>query len=386
MTTVADYRPDHPLAADSPDCFSLCLPREIPSSRRSRLFRAGKKVLWILLSWTSVSGALAYPQTTVAPQTGASLSLGKEEAVPAAIRQSNPTSIEDLKAMEQHVERIVSQVTPSVVAVQVGQGAGSGVVVSADGLVLCAAHVCVQPGRHVRFTFPDGKVAHGLTLGLNHEMDSSMMKITDKGPWPFVDVGDRSSLKTGEWVLALGHPGGFDPERSVVARLGRIIRNGGMLQTDCTLIGGDSGGPLFDMRGRVIGIHSRISAATTENFHVSIATYLEGWERLVKGEEWGEMNATIGVKATTAPEGCRLEQVLENGPGYKAGLLPGDIIMRVDGEDVRDAESLVNCVRSAKAGNDIFIRVKRAGTELSFKVKTEALPIRRWPRRAEPGP
>lgn len=288
--------------------------------------------------------------------------------------------------MEQHVERLITRVSPAVVAVQVGQGAGSGVIVTADGMVLCAAHVCGEPGRPVRFTFPDGRVVHGKTLGLNHEMDSGLMKITDKGTWPHVELGDRMGLKPGEWVLALGHPGGFDAERSVVARLGRVIRAGGMLQTDCTLIGGDSGGPLFDMRGRVIGIHSRISESTSENFHVAIRNYEDSWDRLAKGDEWGierlSVQATIGVRGENGPEGCRLYQVIENGPAYKAGLMAGDLILRVQGETINDAEGLAQTVHKATPGEELIVRIKRAGSELSIKVMAEPV---RWGRGWGPG-
>ena len=211
------------------------------------------------------------------------------EHLPAAFRKDTPPSLDDLKSIEAHVEALVSRVSPAVVAVRIGGATGSGVVISADGLVLCAAHVCVEPNRNVLFIFPDGKTARGKTLGTNHDMDSGLMKITENGPWPHVEIGDLNQARLGDWVLALGHPGGFDRKRSMVVRLGRIIRLGsGALQTDCTLIGGDSGEPLLDMHGRVIGIHSRISDSTAANFHVPIGTFLDTWDRLAKGENWGD--------------------------------------------------------------------------------------------------
>jgi len=85
--------------------------------------------------------------------------------------------------------------------------------------------------------------------------------------------------------LALGHPGGFDLKRSLVVRLGRIIRLApDALQTDCTISPGDSGGPLFDMHGRVIGIHSYISSSPADNFHVPITAYYHSWTMLVKSK------------------------------------------------------------------------------------------------------
>ena len=171
-----------------------------------------------------------------------------------------------------------------MVALEVGFGSGSGVIISEDGLVLTAGHVCGRPGRSVRFTFANGKVAHGKTLGLDADADTGLMKITDPGPWPYVPTGDMDEAKAGDWVLALGHPGGFDLQRSLVVRLGRIIRYvEGALQTDCTISPGDSGGPLFDMAGRVIGIHTAISSSMAENFHVEISEYYSTWDQLAGG-------------------------------------------------------------------------------------------------------
>ena len=202
------------------------------------------------------------------------------------------------------------------------------------------------------------------------------MRITDPGPWPHADLASAGSLRQGDWVVALGHPGGFDPNRAVVARLGRVIRLGLLMQTDCTLMGGDSGGPLFDMHGRVVAIHSRISESTTENFHVPIETYLETWTRLVKGEFWGEERpapqATIGVRGIDGPGGCRLESLNPEGPASRAGLRVGDIVLRVGTEPVRDAESLVRLVRRSSPGEEIMLVVARDGTEVPVKVRVEA--------------
>src|SRR6267143_302799 len=146
------------------------------------------------------------------------------DELPAVFRKAKPTSVDDLKAIEKQVKAIIPRVTRAVVAVQIGGASGSGVVVSEDGLVLTAAHVCGATNREVLFTFPDGSTAHGKTLGLNHAMDAGMMRITNAGPWPHVEVGELYGVKLGDWVLTLGHPGGWDPDRSVVVRLGRLIR------------------------------------------------------------------------------------------------------------------------------------------------------------------
>ena len=200
-------------------------------------------------------------------------------ALPAAFRRAAPVSMADLKAIERHVKAMAARVSPAVVAVQVGSGVGSGVVITEDGLVLTAGHVCGRADRSARFTFPDGKTARGKTLRINQESDLGLMQITDRGRWSYARVGDLERTQVGDWVLALGHPGGFDLRRSLVVRLGRIIRmEPDALQTDCTISLGDSGGPLFDMHGRIIGIHHAISSALADNFHEPASAFYRGWE------------------------------------------------------------------------------------------------------------
>jgi serine protease Do len=343
--------------------------------------RIGSVLLSITLASINLFGATA---SIPRPPSGST-----SEDLPTAFRRSAPASVDELKLIQSRVETVIARVAPAVVAVVVDGGAGSAVVVSADGLVLCAAHVCSRPDRPVRFTFPNGRKARGKTLGLNYALDCGVMEITDKGPWPHVELGDKDPLRPGDWVLALGHPGGFDADRSVVARLGRVFRLGELLQTDCTLIGGDSGGPLFDMRGNVIGIHSRISESTTENFHVPISSFVDNWDRLAKGEAWGEIEQeprtpTIGVHGVDAPEGCRLEFVRPGGPGARAGLLEGDLILRVQNESVIDAACLTQCIQQTHPGDEITVLINRNGVEMPVQINVEA---RFWrPGRRPPGP
>jgi serine protease Do len=279
--------------------------------------------------------------------------------------------------MEQRVKALVSRVSPAVVAVEVGYGSGSGVVVSADGLVLTAGHVAGRPGRSVRFTFPDGKLAHGKTLGVDTDTDSGLMRITDPGPWPYAAMGDLEDTAVGDWVLALGHPGGFDLKRSLVVRLGRVIRFAdGALQTDCTISPGDSGGPLFDMAGRVIGIHTAISSPTSENFHVAINEYYDVWDQLVQGARATDLVAhprsSIGATATDDAPGCRLTSIEKNGPASKAGLKVGDIVLKVDHRDITVAAAFRRWVAEAQPGETLNLEVKRGDRTLELEVQVQA--------------
>ncbi len=296
--------------------------------------------------------------------------------LPTAFIGNAPTSVAQLRTMERHVKVLVARVSPAVVAVEVGNGSGSGVVISADGLVLTAGHVCGKPDRLVRFTFPDGKTARGKTLGRDSESDTGLMRITDQGPWPHAAMGDLAQARVGDWVLALGHPGGFDLRRSLVVRLGRIIRlDEGALQTDCTISPGDSGGPLLDMHGRVIGIHNAISTLLAENFHVAITEFYDHWNLLAKGTdadvEAAAPRSYIGASGVNDADGCRLTEVDEDSPAARAGLEVGDVVLKVNGRDIKVSAAFQRWVSEATPGETLNLQIKRGDEVLSVKVRME---------------
>jgi S1-C subfamily serine protease len=172
-------------------------------------------------------------------------------------------------------------------------GFGSGVVVSEDGLVLTAAHVIGENGSSLMIMFPDGRRARAKALGADRTKDAGMCKIIDPGPWPFVKMGHSASLKQGDWCLATGHPGGPQHGRTPPLRLGRILADGkgtnlaDGITTDATVISGDSGGPLFDLDGNVIGIHSNVGADVMQNRHVPIDVFHDQWDQLLAGRQVG---------------------------------------------------------------------------------------------------
>lgn len=348
--------------------------------------RRGAGLIGLWLCWGAMAGLLA--GETEPTGLGAGLEMPKPVAVqrsdlPLALRRPIPESIEELRTIEKRVRELTTRVSPAVVAVSVGGANGSAVVISKDGLVLTAAHVCESPNRAVNFRFPDGRTAKGITLGTNHEVDAGLMRITDAGLWPYVSVGDLRLLEMGDWVVAVGHPGGFDPERPPVIRLGRVIRLGSsFLQTDCTIISGDSGGPLFDLHGRVVAIHSRISESTAGNFHVPIDAYEQDWTRLAAGENWGEDTGrrawtTIGVRCTDVEMACRISTVEPEGAAAKAGLLPGDIVKRIDGHEITSASELRRWVSRLKPGHEAAVEIVRAEEVKTLKVTVETRRRRR---------
>jgi len=198
-----------------------------------------------------------------------------------------PKTPQELQALEAQVKQVVAKALPCVVGIRIGTEQGSGVIVSEDGLVMTAGHVCHRANQDAEVLLYDGKVVKAKTLGVFRSGDAGLVKIVEPGKWPFLERGQSAELKPGDWCVALGHPLGYMKERPPVVRAGRIVQAGDtLLQTDCALVAGDSGGPLLDLKGRIIGIHSRIGGAMNMNFHVPIDLFITHWDRLLRGEEW----------------------------------------------------------------------------------------------------
>lgn len=292
--------------------------------------------------------------------------------VAAALDKPVPETVDDLLAIEEQIQRVARKAIPATVGVRVGRAQGSGVIVSQDGLVLTAAHVSGEPGRPVTLTLSDGRRVRGESLGLNRELDAGMIRITDSGSWPAAEMAKPDNVDVGDWCVAIGHPGGVQEGRTAPVRLGRIVAfRRSLIQTDCTLVGGDSGGPLFDMQGRVIGVHSRIGPSTAWNFHVPISVYRDGWDKMLAGETWGGFGsgALLGVLGDDDPEGCLVTGVAPGLPAEAAGLEVGDIITHLNGKRIRGFDDLAGQVREHKPGEEVVLQVLRGGERMTITVE-----------------
>ena len=322
--------------------------------------------------------------------------------IPAQLRPiyagQAPKTLGELRLMETHQQKLADLVTQSTVGIRVGSSQGSGVLVSADGYILTAAHVAGRPNTPCLVILADGRQLRGTTLGLNRDRDAGLVKIVDdsdandandpspdapgedsNGPsdLPFLEMAPAKQVRQGTWCLATGHPGGYQRERKPVVRLGRVLFvSPTLLRTDCVLVGGDSGGPLCDMRGRVIGIHSRIGGPITMNLHIPIGTFHESWDRLAKGEAWGKLpgsrpivaGTVMGVHADPDAPHARVGSVEKGLPAAEAGIRPGDVILRFDGKRVPDFETLARFVRAKKPGDTVLIELKRNDELIQVKV------------------
>jgi serine protease Do len=305
------------------------------------------------------------------------------------LKKPAPANVDELKAIQTQVAKVVAQVQPATVGILSGGASGSGVIISKDGYILTAGHVSGEKDRTVQIIFPDGSRKSAKTLGLNRDIDSGLIKLTGDGPYPFVEMGKSTDLKLGQWVISMGHPGGFRSGRTPVVRLGRVLTsNANLVTTDCTLVGGDSGGPLYDMEGKVIGIHSRIGPMLTSNIHVPVDTYRDTWDRLAKSEVWGNRigggrrqtprqetkPGYLGVRAEEDSDRPTVAEVVPDSPAEKGGIKVGDLITKFNGQAIDKFETLKDQVSKKKAGDEVTLEVQRGNEKLTLKVKLAARP------------
>ncbi len=295
--------------------------------------------------------------------------------VPDAFSKVAPESVDDLRAMESHTRMVIQRVQESVVGIQVGRAQGSGVIVSPDGLILTCAHVVGRPGRRCTIILNDGTRLRGETLGGNRTLDAGLARVNPDSlagrTLPWADMANLSSVEAGNWCIALGHPGGFDKKRGIVTRFGRVIfANPQAVRTDCELVGGDSGGPLFDVQGRVIGINSRIQEPTTANYHVPINVFRAGWDRMLAGESFAsDGTAFLGISGDPHDLGLKVTHVWSGESADLAGVKVGDVLLTFDSRKVTSIDVLRRLVRRKAAGESVQLELLRDGEPLTIEVQ-----------------
>ena len=173
----------------------------------------------------------------------------------------------------------------------------SGVVVSRDGIILTAAHVG-RPGKVYQVIFPDGKQHIAIGLGRIQRFDAAVLKINKPGSWSFAEMGWSSSLKINEPCVSIACPASFTPQKTVI-RFGYVAdfldARRKMIRTTCLMEPGDSGGPVFDLHGRVIGLHSSINLGLESNFEIPVDVFRKYWSALMKAEDYAVLPAEDSI-------------------------------------------------------------------------------------------
>lgn len=284
-------------------------------------------------------------------------------------------SLEELQQLERLYVDLIPTLRESTVAILAGRNRGSGVIVSEDGLIITAAHLVERPGRIITVIMSDGTRRRARTLGMNIWADSALAKIQSNGPFPFRELGRSSELEAGQWVLTLGHPGGYQRDRPAIPRSGRLNwLDPQVLRSDCTIIPGDSGGPLFDLEGRVVGIHVSLRTSLSINEHLPVDVFTRTWDRLLAGDRWGDPEQglpVIGVLGESHPKGCSVTRIMPDSAAFHAGMMPGDLITAVNGAPVEGMRGLRQLVIERGVGQEVQLLIDREGAEMQMSVILE---------------
>jgi serine protease Do len=269
-------------------------------------------------------------------------------------------------------------------------GNGSGMILNKDGYILTNNHV-VSSVDKISVTLNDGRNFPAKLIGRDTYADVAVIKIDAPNLTP-VTLGDSDKLRPGEWVVAVGSPLGFDHTvtQGIVSALSRRIpdlnSNLSFIQTDAAINPGNSGGPLVNLKGEVIGINTAISGRGQNiGFAIPINTVKEISTTLIAGKSvvrpWlgigmMELNPELAKHIGLPPEtkGIVVAQVMENSPAYKAGLMQGDVIQKVDGKTVSHAEAVQEAVRARPLNSQIKIDILRNGHPASVALTSEPLP------------
>ncbi len=266
---------------------------------------------------------------------------------------------------------------------------GSGFVIDAkEGIIITNNHV-IEGADEIIANFSDGsKLKVEKVLGVDKKADLAVLKVTPgKKPLLAVPFGSSTKLKTGDWVLAIGNPFGLGGSVSlgIISAKQRDINSGPydeFLQTDAAINKGNSGGPLFNMDGEVIGINTAIISPTGGSIGIGFAVpsdsavviidqlrkYGEarrGWLGVKIRSVSEDMAASLGMKE---PTGALIENVTANGPAAKAGMLDGDVVTKFDGRDVASVRALTRAVAQTQVEKTVDVEILRKGKPQTLKI------------------
>ena len=311
-----------------------------------------------------------------------------------------------LDAYSNAVIDVTDRVGPAVVRVETGPkvpngrergGLGSGIVISPDGLVLTNSHV-VGSSKEIRLRDVEGHVGDAQVLGVDPDTDLALLRANGVRHLPYAALGNSKTLRRGQLVIAIGNPLGFESTvtAGVVSALGRSIRSVSgrtiedVIQTDAALNPGNSGGPLLSSNAEVIGINTAIiNGAQGICFAVASNTAQFVLSEIIR--HGYVRRAYIGGAGQTAPVrrrhavlagvenkmGALLMQIEPDGPAAKAGLLPGDVVIRLDGVEINGVDDLIRVLDRDRIGRRLAMDVLRLGRLRAIDID----PIERKPAR-----
>jgi len=269
------------------------------------------------------------------------------------------------------------------------QGMGSGFLISSDGYILTNHHV-IANASSIQVRLADEREYTARVVGSDSRIDIGLVKIDSKERFPFVSLGSSKKLRVGDWVVAIGNPFGLNHTvtQGIVSAKGRAIGAGpydDFIQTDASINPGNSGGPLFDLDGKVIGINTAVSAvgqgigfAVPSDMVKDVLADLKkngrverGWIGVSLQDIAGPDLVQLGLNGKQA---VRMSGVYPGTPAANAGIKVGDIILRIDGVSIGDANTLVKHIGSKRPGEVVKMRILRNGKSQTLRVKLAKRP------------
>ena len=264
---------------------------------------------------------------------------------------------------------------------------GSGFIISKDGYILTNTHVVAGMGN-IKVLLNDKREYTAKLVGSDAQSDVALLKIEPQEDLPVVKIGNPKDLKPGEWVAAIGAPFGFDNSvtSGIVSAKGRSLPNENytpFIQTDVAINPGNSGGPLFNLRGQVVGINSQIysrsggfmgiSFAIPIDVAMNVAEQLKANGKVQRGqlgvviqEVSYDLAKSFGLDKAS---GALIAKIMPNSAAQQAGLQVGDIVRKVNGEEVRASSDLPVMVGSIMPGKEVTLSIWRGGKQTDVKVK-----------------
>ncbi|MFZ2053692.1 MAG: trypsin-like peptidase domain-containing protein [Candidatus Aminicenantales bacterium] len=312
-----------------------------------------------------------------------------------------PSDAELLDAYSRAVTSVVDSIGPAVVSIHTGEGrrasefessgAGSGFVITPDGYVLTNSHVAAS-AREIRVIFIDGQKRAALLIGHDPSTDLAVLRVNATG-LPYATLIDSSGLRVGQLVIAMGNPLGFQSTVStgVVSSLGRALRSQdgrlieNIIQHTAPLNPGNSGGPLLDSRGRVVGINTAIIAqAQGIGFSIPASTARSVVPQLLaKGRVERGFLGVIGYRRQLDRRLIRFHQLGKeygveivsldpSGPARKAGLQTGDIVVSIHGREVTSPDDLFRFLSEWPVGRPVVVTALRRKSKFDLEVEPAA--------------
>lgn len=271
------------------------------------------------------------------------------------------------------------------------QSLGSGFVIDAKGIIVTNNHV-IDGADKIDVAFTDGTTLPAKLLGRDDKTDIAVLKIETKLPLPFVKLGNSEEMRVGDWVMAIGNPFGLGGTvtAGIVSALNRDIHAGNyddFIQTDAAINRGNSGGPLFNLEGEVIGMNTAIISPSGESVGIGFATpsstiapmvaqivkhgeIRRGWIGVRIQMVTPEIAATLGLAQT---HGALIAGVTPGGPAEAAGIQTGDLVIGFDGQKVREMRDLPRIVAETEIGKAAAIEIVRGQRTISLTVKVARL-------------